>query len=56
MLRLLTFLWDGCWHKWREDHRVPFDFYRDGRKTPDTGERVFTVCERCGAQRKWDLA
>lgn len=53
MLWLLKVLVLGHVHKWKEVSRGPLEEHSDGFVSK--GVRVFTVCETCGAQKKWDL-
>ncbi len=51
MLKLLNFLWTGCWHEWAEHRRGPYtrkdDFggYREGAY-------VIYSCAKCGRLRQ----
>ena len=49
MLKLLAFLWSGCWHKWKKIASGPLETDYGSR-----GQRYITECEKCGAIRKWD--
>jgi hypothetical protein len=54
MIKLLQFLWDGCWHNWERGNGVPRDYY-------DTsyGEKHFVyravpkTCSKCGKVGIW---
>lgn len=52
MIRLLQFIIFGHIHKWKETGEARLV---DGDRAV-IGRRVFTVCEKCGAHRKWDLS
>lgn len=45
MLRLIAFLWTGCWHKWtiHETWRV----FTRGHERP-TAQTYVLRCDRCG--------
>lgn len=53
MLKLLSFLWSGCWHKWR--HIGNIDVYGDGFGNM-TKYPVYTkgryVCDKCGRHKE----
>ncbi len=59
MLWLLQILAFGHVHKWKEIDRQKLTVVtKMGSHKDDltsVGQRVFTVCEKCGAQKKWDL-
>lgn len=55
MLWLFKIIIFGHVHKWKEVSREKLTVHTDNPE-PNTGVRVYTVCEKCGAQRKWDLA
>lgn len=54
MVRILAFLWSGCWHKWAIINQARVF---DGGKRDDmpTYHRYFLQCERCGKVRSDDL-
>lgn len=52
MLKLLQFLWSGCWHKWEEDCRA--EAYLPGHSRP-VGFTSFCHCEHCGAHRSFRM-
>lgn len=55
MLWLLKILAFGHVHKWKEVSRV--DLHQTQHNGfVNTGKRIYTVCEKCGAHKKWDLA
>lgn len=50
MLRLLAFLWSGCWHKWETIQRVNIysaENVGQHRRLP-TGFRYELRCQNCG--------
>ena len=50
MIKLLQFLWSGCWHKWETKKQVNLrtDY-------GSTGTRNLCRCEKCGKWTKFDL-
>lgn len=55
MIRLLAFLWSGCWHVWEQDERSRLTVIGLG-DSKSTGYRVYAHCKHCGLPKKWDLA
>jgi hypothetical protein len=55
VLKLLEFLWSGCWHKW-EDLKTVEVIQRESAYpyASTTWTRYYTRCTRCGAHKKWD--
>lgn len=53
MLRLFSFLWSGCFHKWVEDERNRLL----SRKNPDisVGRISYCHCERCGVHKAFSM-
>lgn len=50
MIKLLEFLWTGCWHKWVDIRSVLADNESGGIWT-----RYYTRCSKCGAHKVWDV-
>jgi len=50
MLKLISFLLSGCWHKWTTEKTVTLT-NTDG----SVGTRVYLKCEHCGDWKKRDL-
>ena len=50
MIKLLQFLWSGCWHKWeiKAEHSLSDD-------SGNRGTRINCRCEKCGKWTKFDL-
>jgi hypothetical protein len=53
MLRLITFLWAGCFHKWVEEKRQTV-MESDNDKRP-IGYASYCRCERCGKPKRFNL-
>lgn len=51
MLKLLAFLWSGCWHNWAATGET-HDYFDDARGTdlPVYRKRLYR-CERCGIMK-----
>jgi len=49
MLKLISFLLNGCWHKWSTEKTVIL------KVGSDIGTRVHLKCEHCGDWKKRDL-
>lgn len=50
MIKIIQFLWSGCWHDWQ--------FLSVNRLAGDggaVGQRVTSKCTKCGKHRKQDL-
>ncbi|MBW4982529.1 hypothetical protein KZZ07_08250 [Mameliella sp. CS4] len=43
MLKLLSFLWSGCFHKWKATSQAIYD-----SGSGERGPIVYAVCEKCG--------
>lgn len=50
MLKLIAFLFTGCWHRW--EHVETKRLTGDGGAI---GQRVVSKCARCGLHKKQDL-
>lgn len=55
MIWLIKFVIFGHVHQWKEVERVTRRVDDLDTEEYTTGQRVYTVCETCGAHRKWDL-
>jgi len=53
MLRLLSFLFTGCFHKWVEDKRTML--VRGSVKEIPHGEASYCHCEKCGTRKVFRL-
>ncbi len=51
MLKLIAFVWSGCWHKWKEDERrgAILHGYQSGIVS-------FCHCERCGVRKRFRMS
>lgn len=47
MLRLLAFIWFGCWHKWTDQNTETLVYASAYDKLPTYRKRLYR-CERCG--------
>lgn len=45
MRRIISFIWSGCWHRWKIMHEV--DVYARRQEVP-VGIRYDLQCEKCG--------
>lgn len=50
MMRLLSFLWSGCWHVWRTVGSGPYS--KNGESVFVKGTYFVLRCEKCG-EVKW---
>ncbi len=53
MMKLLAFLWSGCWHKWEPTGHLT-NVYEAGRRPPEAFpiQVLFRYrCEKCGRIR-----
>ena len=61
MIKLLQFLFSGCWHKWEDLKSVDVDVQRNkafanGVETAETTSytRYYGRCVRCGVHKVWN--
>lgn len=52
MMRLVRFLWSGCWHKWVQDSG--YDIIRD-TKQDVIGKVSYCHCEKCGVRKAFTM-
>lgn len=53
MLRLLAFLWTGCFHKWETTRKI--EVYEHGESMP-YASKYHLRCQRCGTVKCKRLA
>lgn len=46
MIRLIAFLWTGCWHKW--EILATGNVYERGNTDMPYATRIHLQCQRCG--------
>ena len=54
MIRLLQFLWSGCWHRWKAIRSIKTRHSYDGHYSHTTDDYVLQ-CERCGNVKRRNL-
>jgi len=50
MIKLIQFIWSGCWHIWKDTERINLTRYGDV-----VGVRYIQQCTECGNRRRIDL-
>jgi hypothetical protein len=48
MLKLLAFLWTGCWHRWSVTEKRPYRINDADGEMRRRGTLYLLRCERCG--------
>lgn len=46
MLKIISYLWSGCWHEWEDESSENFYFYGSY-----DGVKYTQKCKKCGARR-----